>query len=367
MEEYRLWLDSEDHMLPIINYLDIKSGKYQVSSHGYIFDGLFQMKQIYHSTNGNDYIMLETEDCKLKYYQIDLIVGFVFYVRNQNKIPHDQFTVIHLNGNNHDHYASNIEIRYDTEIWKTLTYPGVKHGMYSISNHGRLKRNSDGFIHSPIVDKRYHYIIYGLIQNDGRYINRFAHRLVGWEFLQDNRNFEIDVNHIDGIKSNNKVNNLEWVDRKTNIRHAIDTGLNNINGENSPKAKMTNKLSEHICELLVKYDGDIEKTLNDLRSNNIMNISRWVIEQIKYKKKWVQISNKYFRKDQFVNTIKQRHGLPVLTEKYVRQICESLIKNEMNIYKTFEGLYDEIPGLTESQIYKIKSKYTWKNISKEYF
>lgn len=67
---------------------------------------------------------------------------------------------------------------------------------------------------------------------------REIHRLVAETFL-DKPEGKNEVNHINGIKLNNKVNNLEWVNRQENIYHAISTGLHNQKGENHSQAKLT--------------------------------------------------------------------------------------------------------------------------------
>lgn len=55
-------------------------------------------------------------------------------------------------------------------------------------------------------------------KSNGRYRRVFRHRLVAEHFIPNPLNYR-EVNHIDGDKTNNHVDNLEWVDRTTNERH----------------------------------------------------------------------------------------------------------------------------------------------------
>lgn len=54
--------------------------------------------------------------------------------------------------------------------------------------------------------------------------NKFVHRLVAIAYL-DNSEKKETVNHKDGNKLNNNIDNLEWNTRKENIQHAVKTGL----------------------------------------------------------------------------------------------------------------------------------------------
>lgn len=62
-----------------------------------------------------------------------------------------------------------------------------------------------------------------------------VHRLVATAFIQNPKN-KPEVNHIDGNKQNNKIDNLEWVTSSENTIHAIKTGLvKNTHGRNHYK------------------------------------------------------------------------------------------------------------------------------------
>lgn len=65
------------------------------------------------------------------------------------------------------------------------------------------------------------------------------HRLVALTFIPNPEN-KSDVNHIDGIKHNNSVSNLEWVTSKENMAHAIENKLViKQKGVSSPRAKLS--------------------------------------------------------------------------------------------------------------------------------
>ena len=67
--------------------------------------------------------------------------------------------------------------------------------------------------------------------------NMRVHRLVVMKYLPNPMYYE-QVNHKDGDKSNNHVNNLEWCSGAFNIRHGLLNGLI-VSGENSPNAVLS--------------------------------------------------------------------------------------------------------------------------------
>lgn len=78
---------------------------------------------------------------------------------------------------------------------------------------------------SPIRNQSgYHYVI---LQNNGVKKKHLIHRLIAKCFLPYNNNKPF-VNHIDGVKTNNFLSNLEWCNQSENTIHAFKLGLMNV-------------------------------------------------------------------------------------------------------------------------------------------
>ena len=63
-----------------------------------------------------------------------------------------------------------------------------------------------------------------LVDEDGKPHYKLLHRIIA-ECFCEKRNTANEVNHIDGIKTNNHYSNLEWVTREENLKHAYENGL----------------------------------------------------------------------------------------------------------------------------------------------
>lgn len=108
-----------------------------------------------------------------------------------------------------------------SEIFKVIpAYPN-----YEVSTEGRIRRIKTGHIMNYVDNgKGYKSVkLYNSTRPQGRLC--LVHRLVLSTFQRID--VDMDVNHKDGIKSNNKLSNLEWVTKSENTRHAHATGLFN--------------------------------------------------------------------------------------------------------------------------------------------
>ncbi|MBP3931432.1 MAG: NUMOD4 motif-containing HNH endonuclease [Peptostreptococcaceae bacterium] len=111
------------------------------------------------------------------------------------------------------------------EVWKDIE--GYE-GKYQVSNLGRVKslRDSHGKYRELIMTGRnegHGYLKVSLYKN-GKSKGIKIHRLVAITFIPNPKN-KTDINHINGIKSDNRVENLEWCTKGENLKHAYDIGL----------------------------------------------------------------------------------------------------------------------------------------------
>lgn len=117
------------------------------------------------------------------------------------------------------------------EEWRRVTIPEFSE-YYEVSDLGRVRsldrvcyglkaRTVDGKVLRPSTNK-FGYRNINLFR-DGKSKSIHVHRLVGLAFIPNPSRFPV-VNHLDGIKSNNVVANLEWTTDRMNRQHAIDIG-----------------------------------------------------------------------------------------------------------------------------------------------
>lgn len=166
------------------------------------------------------------------------------------------------------------------EYWKVVE----ECPSYLISNMGNVKNikelktlkayDREGYTRIDLYDRRIK-----------KSLKRSVHRLVAEAFIPNPLN-KPQVNHIDGDKKNNRVENLEWCTQSENMKHAFKTGLyvpNPLKGEDRYNSKMT---YEKVILLREMYDSG-EFLLKELAEE--FNISITVTWNIAKRNTWKHI------------------------------------------------------------------------------
>lgn len=128
-------------------------------------------------------------------------------------------------------------------MWKTIDFEPN----YEVSDLGEVRSKKTKTLKGLRFD-RGGYLRVTLYPSGKTYL---IHRLVAKTFLNQQEGFNV-VNHKDGVKTNNCVDNLEWCNHKHNVNHAYANGLNQyreISGESNPSAKLTRRKVDEIRNL----------------------------------------------------------------------------------------------------------------------
>lgn len=164
------------------------------------------------------------------------------------------------------------------EEWKNII--GFE-GLYDISNKSRVRSIFRyKIILKPILCKN-GYLSYNLCKNNIQK-KKTIHRLIAIAFVPNPDNKPC-INHIDGNKLNNNIDNLEWVTHKENIQHASNFGL--MSGRQHlihPSTKLYEKDIINIRLLLTQG-------ISLLKISILYKVSKTLISQIKLGKKWKRV------------------------------------------------------------------------------
>ena len=189
------------------------------------------------------------------------------------------------------------------------------------------------------------------------YGTKSYHRLIAKTWIPNPEN-KPQVNHIDGVKLNNKVSNLEWCTSLENIQHASRTGLLNTpavkangNGEKNSQAVLK-------TEDVIKIRNVFQKTLEQSKTYicKTFNIKRETLENILVFKNTITIPTQY----KYRTFISKITGNPIIVKRRLYKDDEGGIrgvyfKNRNKIVKNLASNYN----VTHATINDIISRRSW--------
>lgn len=145
---------------------------------------------------------------------------------------------------------SNKNIVPELQDGEIICFINNTNSSYGVTTYGRvwsyktakwLKQHAPGQGKYPTVSISY---------INCRQQHQYVHRLVAEAFLENSEN-KRTVNHKDGNKQHNFLENLEWATHAENNQHAADTGLSKVHGTDNPNVKLN---ENKVLEIRRKYD-----------------------------------------------------------------------------------------------------------------
>lgn len=167
----------------------------------------------------------------------------------------------------------------EDEVWKDVV--GYE-GLYMISDKGRVLSCKKSIIRNngrptnfpekimkPMINHKGYEIID--LRKKGSRKCGFVHRLVAKAFLDNNGN-KPQVNHKNGIKTDNNLNNLEWVTNQENMTHAFENGLTNNSAASKSRERRVVQLDKK--GNFLKEFNSINDAIIETEINNISAVCR---------------------------------------------------------------------------------------------
>lgn len=223
----------------------------------------------------------------------------------------------------------------------------VKQVLIEWSDGNQVRDNGDvigvkGFVLKPILGKHGYHVV--SLKVSGKFHPYRVHRLVAQAFIPNPEN-KPEVNHKNGDKTDNRVENLEWVTSQENQIHAT-TVLKKCIGESHGMSAITEEVANEICKLFVI--GHQNKRISEM-----LDVPVSIVSSIRNGMAWKNVSKQY-------NFQRKSRSLSIATVEWV---CQMLSDGYTSVEIRDMSTNDK---LTLQVIKAIKGRRNYRFISDNY-
>ena len=173
------------------------------------------IKDIMDRQEKHDQSKLESPEVELFTEYTPKLAGTTFGSEEYNQYKSEMQIALDHHYANNRHHPEFVEY---SQVWEPVF--GYE-ALYEVSDLGRIRSltKADVELKPHVTPKGYARVS---LFKEGKTKNHFVHRIVAATFKGVS---ELQVNHINGLKLDNRINNLEYVTASRNLQHAYDTGL----------------------------------------------------------------------------------------------------------------------------------------------
>lgn len=153
---------------------------------------------------------------------------------------------------------------------------------YKVYRDGSVVGKRGNVLATHITDKGYELI---RLYINGKPTSKHVHRILAECFLVKPES-ATEVDHINCVRNDNRVENLRWVTKEQNIQRSYDSGNRNVTGSANANCKTCESIVHDICTLL--GSGLSAAKVRDF------GFDYGLVRAIKGKRNWIHISDMYF-------------------------------------------------------------------------
>lgn len=193
------------------------------------------------------------------------------------------------------------------EVWKQIPFETG----YEVSDKGRVRNLKTKKIRKTSLDKNG----YEKITLYPSWVTYTVHRLVGFTFLADSYQEGLQIDHLDANRTNNTVENLEWVTPQEN--------QNRI--KYRPPKVGTNNQSAIINDMIayeIKYS--FSESISEIVER--LSVSRNIVEAVRRREAWTHVRDEYLEQQFELGKVTYKKGKSAnLTKKQAEQLDNDLV------------------------------------------